>query len=192
MDVAARAELSKGAYSLAFLTELSFATATERYWTGAHILTHEAEEWSGVGVVGPGAISIEASEDFHANGLQLGIVGLPGDALRNVRLLTPDEYKGRAARFMLAVMSSDFQSVIWAHERNYFMDTLDYSFGGDSGGAVTIGLETETRYGSRRSIRRHSDQDQQSRFAGDLAFEFVPFINSGVEVKWGVGGAFFR
>ena len=55
-----------------------------------------------------------------------------------------------------------------------------------------MALETEVRYGSRKSVRRYSDQDQKARFAGDRAFEFIAYINSGIEVKWGTSGSFFK
>ena len=60
------------------------------------------------------------------------------------------------------------------------------------GAIVTVGLEVETRRASRAKVRRHTPQDLEASYPGDKAFELVPYINSGVEVKWGKGGAFFK
>jgi len=192
LNAAAKAELAKGMFHLAFAVELEFAGGVERYWSGIHPLGYDGESWVGTGSLGAGSIVLESSEDFHANGLQLGITGLPGDLGRNVRMVGAADYKGRGARFLMLLMAADWATVLWAHSRHYFMDTVDYSFEAESGGTVVVGLETEVRYGARKAVKRYSDQGQRSRFLGDRAFEFLAFINSGVEVKWGTEGAFFR
>lgn len=187
----AKAALASPVVHLAVLAELEFSTGVERYWSGYSPLDYEGETWVATGNFGK-VDPIESSEDFHANGLKLTLGGLPGDVLRAVRVLKANEYKARPARFILAVMDETFQTVIHAIPRYYFMDILDYSYDAASGASVTMSLETEVRYGSRKSIRRHSDQDQKSEFPDDRAFEFVSYINSGVEVKWGTSGAFFK
>ena len=131
------------------------------------------------------------SEDFRANGLSLSVAGLPGDAFADFDALTASDYKGRRARFVIAIMDEKFQTVVHAIERHFFIDTLDYALDPDLGGIITVGLEVETRRASRSRVRRYTPQDQTKEFAGDKAFEFVPYINSGVDVKWGKGGSFF-
>jgi hypothetical protein len=135
---------------------------------------------------------IQSSEDFHANGLELGIYGLPGDALRNVRGLRSPDYKGRPAKFIFAFMDRSFQRVVHPLARYYFIDRVDYFVDPEKGSACVVALETEVRKASRSTQRRYTDADQKNEFPGDKGFEFVPYLNSGVEAKWGTKGAFFK
>lgn len=187
----ARAQLASGMVHLAFLVELDFVTGIERYWTGLHALQHDGHEWLGVGNMGS-VSPIQSSEDFHANGLELGIYGLPGDALRNVRGVRSSDYKGRPARFIFAFMDANFQNVIHSLQRFYFIDRVDYFVDPDNGAACVVALETEVRKASRATQRRYTDSDQKNEFPGDRGFEFVPYLNSGVEAKWGTKGSFFK
>jgi hypothetical protein len=186
----AKTELATGRVHLAFFAELEFRSGTERYWSGIAPLSWDSETWTGTGHLG-GVGPMESSEDFRANGLQLSVAGLPGSAFADYDALTASDYKGRRARFVIAIMDSTFQTVIHAIERHFFIDTLDYALDPDLGGVISVGLEVETRRASRVKVRRYTPQDQEKEHPGDKAFEFVPYINSGVDVKWGKGGSFF-
>ena len=186
----AKAILETGRVHLAFFAELEFRSGTERYWSGLAPLVWDGDTWIGTGHLG-GVGPMESSEDFRANGLSLSVAGLPGSAFTDFDGLTASDYKGRRARFVIGIMNEKFQTVVHAIERNFFIDTLDYALDPDLGGIITVGLEVETRRASRSRVRRYTPQDQEKEFAGDKAFEFVPYINSGVDVKWGKGGSFF-
>lgn len=187
----ARTELSKPHIYLAVLVELDFKTGVERYWTGNQELSHEGETYTPVAQLG-NISPIESSEDFKANGIKLTLHGLPSTALRTAKHLTASDYKARPARLIIALMSPNFQNVIHSMSKYYFMDTVDYGIDPEIGITVEIQLETEVRYSSRQSIRRYSDQDQKIRHPNDKAFEYLSYINSGVEVKWGTEGSFFK
>ncbi len=186
----AKTELATGRAHLAFFAELEFRDGTERYWSGLAPISWDGETWTGTGHLG-GVGPMESTEDFHANGLQLFIQGLPLSAFADLDAMTAADYKGRRARFVIALMNSKFQTVIHAIERHLFIDTLDYSIEPEIGCVISAGLEVETRRASRAKVRRYTPQDQEKEFTGDKAFEFVPYINSGVDVKWGKGGSFF-
>lgn len=190
LSTGAKAILETGRVHLAFFAELEFRSGTERYWSGLSPLAWDGDTWTGTGHLG-GVGAMESSEDFRANGLSLSVAGLPGSAFTDFDALTASDYKGRRARFVIAIMNEKFQTVVHAIERHFFIDTLDYALDPDLGGIITVGLEVETRRASRSRVRRYTPQDQTKEFAGDKAFEFVPYINSGVDVKWGKGGSFF-
>ena len=139
-----------------------------------------------------GCSDLESTEDFRANGLTLTLGGLPGQAIRDASLLSAADYKGRAARFIFAFMDSSFQEVKYVHERFYFVDTVDYVVDPERGAAVSVALETEVRRATRTSVRRYTDQDQRTDYPDDRTFEFTPYLNSGIDVRWGTGGAFFK
>lgn len=187
----AKAVLETGVVPLGFLAELEFRSGTERYWSGLAPLSYDGHTWTPTGHLA-GVSPMESTEDFRANGLVLTVAGLPGDAFTDFDALTAADYKGRSARFIVAIMSANFRSVVHAIPRYFNIDTLDYSIAPDLGASVTAGLEVETRRASRKKVRRYTPQDQDAAHPGDKAFEFVPYINSGVEVKWGRGGAFFK
>lgn len=190
LSAAAKTQLETGLAPLGFFAELDFRTGVERYWSGLAPFTWDGAEWTPTGRLGA-ASPMESSEDFRANGMTLSVSGLPSEAFADWDALTASDYKGQSARFVIAVMAEGFGTVLHAIERHFSMDTLDYSLDPELGGVVTVGLETEVRRASRSQVRRYTPQDQEKEFPGDKAFEFVPYINSGVEVKWGRGGSFF-
>jgi len=190
LSPSAKAILETGRVHLAFFAELEFRSGTERYWSGIGSISWDGSTWTGTGHLG-GVGAMESSEDFRANGLSLSISGLPGAAFADFDALTASDYKGRRARFVIAIMDEKFQTVVQAIQRHFFIDTLDYALDPEVGGIITAGLENETRRASRSRVRRYTPQDQEKEFPGDRAFEFVPYINSGVDVKWGKGGSFF-
>ncbi len=186
----AKTELASGRYQLAFFAELEFRPGTERYWSGLAPISWDGETWTGTGHLG-GVGPMESTEDFRSNGLQLSVQGLPVSVFADLDAMTASDYKGRRARFVIALMDSKFQTVIHAIQRHFFIDTLDYAIEPDIGCIITAALEVETRRASRIKVRRYTPQDQEKEFPGDKSFEFVPYINSGVDVKWGKGGSFF-
>lgn len=157
---AAKDALGSGIVHLAVLVELDFTTGVERYWSGLYELSWDSVTWLPTGNMGS-VSPIESSEDLHANGMTLTLNGLPGDALRNVRRLTPDQYKGRPGRFILAVFDANFQTVIHAIPRHFKIDGANYAYDPEAGGAVSIQLENEIKHASRTRERRYTDQSQQ-------------------------------
>lgn len=162
----ARAQLAGGLVHLAFLVELDFSTGIERYWTGLHPLSYDGQTWLGVGNMGS-VSPISSSEDFHSNGLEIGLYGLPGDTLRNVRGIRSADYKGRPARFIFAFMNATFSQVIHPMPRYYFIDRVDYFADAATGSAISVALETEVRKASRLTQRRYTDSDQKHEYPSD-------------------------
>lgn len=191
LSTAARDQLATGQAGFACLCELAFARGTERYWSGSHTLHHAGHDWQPTAGLAD-VSAIESADDFRANGITLSLFGLPAAVLGKAPVLEPADYKGRSARFILAVFDPAFETVLHEHAGRYFIDQADYVFDPDAGLGLALRLETETRYGSRPSIRRYSGADQQAEHPGDLAFDFLAYLSSGVEVRWGTGGSFFK
>lgn len=193
LSPAAKAELASGRVQAANLVELDFAFGVERYWSGVHPLSYDDQTWTAVGNLGE-ISPLESSQDLRANGLELSIAipfadGAPVPRFQNVK---PSDYKGRKARVILAFFSSDFSEVIHTMERRYFMDVLEYKINPQEGADLSLKIESELMAGGRRSVRRWTDAQQRDDHPGDLAFQFLSYLASGVEVKWGTGGAFFK
>lgn len=193
LSVEAKANMKAGPIRLAALVELAFSFGTERWWSGVHDLDHEAVTWSPTGSLGQ-MTAFESADVLQANGIELSLnlpAGGDGEPLPNFQYITPDQYKNRGARVMLAFFSAGWSNIVHTIERQYYMDTLDYEIGGD-GSMVTLRIESELLRGARQSARRWTHENQVSKFPGDLGLQFVSYIASGVEVKWGTGGAFFK
>lgn len=176
---------------LAVLVEFEFSTGTERYWTGYRPLSWDGETWQPTGNLGEMS-ALESSEDDRANGLTLKMAGLPPNAFSGGTKLRAENYKGRKARVVLAVMDATFSTVTEAFPRVYGIDQMTYAVDPSEGGSVEVVLENELLLAARRRQRLYSNPDQQAEFAGDKGFEFMQYLSSGVEVKWGTSGAFFK
>lgn len=186
LSAASKTALQNGDATLAFLLELSFSTP-ERYWSGGHELTYDGETWlptGGVGEISP----INSSEDFRANGITISLYGLPVDSMRGGGLRASD-YKNRDARLIFALLQSG--AVLQAFPKYFNIQTIDYLVRGGKGGVV-VGLEHETIYGAREAKRIYSDADQRNEYPGDEAFEYLAFLSSGVEIRWGANGSTFK
>jgi hypothetical protein len=187
LSAAAKTALEDGDAVLAYLVELELATGTERYWTGTYDLSYDSQTWSptgGVGRVG----EIGSSTDVRANGVTLSMHGLPLDEMKAGNL-NAEDYKGRPARFIFAMLQN--ASVLYAKPSYYYVDQLTYAIEGGVG-AVQVNLEHETTYAARQNVRRYSDAEQQIEYPGDKAFEYLAYLSSGVEIRWGAYGSTFK
>lgn len=188
-----RQALQDGPIQIGTLIDLDFTFGVERYWSGTHSLTHNAETYNPVGDAG--RISpLESSADLRANGLKLSLTiphedGAPATRFKNV---TPEQYKNREAKVTLAFFDSSFQTVIHELPRVYSMDTLEYVVDPSRASTINLTIETELMRGGKRSIKRLTHEQQQDDHPGDLSLQFLAYLASGVEVSWGTGGAFFR
>jgi hypothetical protein len=72
------------------------------------------------------------------------------------------------------------------------MDVLSYSVDPSTATTISVNVESELMRGGKRSIKRLTDEQQRNDFPSDISLQFLSYLASGVEVSWGVGGAFFR
>lgn len=192
LSTGAKAVLDTGRVSIAALVELDFSFGIERWWSGIHPLSYEGSTWNPVGHLGE-MTPLESSQDLRANGIELSLY-LPmedGQPLARFEYIVPSQYKNRSARVIMAFFTAGFQSVVHAMERNYYMDTLDYEVGSE-GGRVTLRVESELLRGARKSVRRWTDEQQRTAHPDDKGLQYLSYLASGVEVKWGAAGKFFK
>jgi hypothetical protein len=187
LSAAAKTALQDGTAVVAFLLELEFTTGTERYWSGVFPLSYDSQTWQptgGIGRIG----EQESSEDFRANKFTVEVAGVPASEIK-AGTLRAANYKGQNARFIWALVQGD--SVLWSAPQYFKIDSLDYQLSGTEAGA-RITMEHETLYAARESVKIYSDAQQQADYPGDLAFEFLAYLSSGVEVRWGANGSTFK
>lgn len=180
---------------IANLVELDFDFGVERYWSGVHELEYDGVTWTPTGNLG--SISpLESSQELRANGVELSVL-LPMQSDMetpqvNFQNITASDYKGKAARIITAFFDDDFQNVIHTLERRYQMDAIAYNIDPRRGAGITIRCESELLAKGKRRVKKWTDTQQRDEYPSDLSMQFLSYLSSNVQVKWGSSGAFFQ
>ena len=147
------------------------APNTLYFWNGIGDLSLDGNTYTGAGNL-LNISEMRESSDIAAYGATLTLSGIPTNEI-NLALAEP--YQGRRAivKFGVDVAGTKSSVTVFTGE----MDQMSISFGPDT---ATISLDVESRLIdlNRPRIRRYTDADQQARYPGDLAFEFVTRLQS--------------
>ena len=165
------------------LVELDFPEKPVRVWSGVGALTWDGQRFEGVGDLGKIGTMSETTE-LMATNVTLELSGIPTDQVDHVDASLREAYQGRAVRIWYGFFD-EFWAVIpspvlvWAG----VMDAPEIT---DNGSSITVSLSAENRLVdmSRVRVRRYTDADQQERFPGDRACEYVPALQD-AEIPWG-------
>jgi len=189
----AREALRQPVIQLGILAELDFRFDTERYWTGTHPLDVDGYIFLPTGKLGR-VTGFSSSTTLQANGVKLSL-SVPFEMLKPIeerQNVVPADYKNRQAKVMIAVFDESFQRVIYKLDRYYHMDNLDYQVDPSRGMVINLHLESEILSAGKKQIRRYTDVQQRDKFPGDLGLQFLTYLASDREVRWGSEGAFFK
>lgn len=157
--------------------DLMFDSPNDIYlWNGVGDLSLDGKTYSGVGDL-LGVSEIKESSDIAAYGARLTLSGIPSDT---ISLALQEPYHGRHAIVKFGVISAGTHTAFTVFSGE--MDQMNISYGPDT---VTVGLDVESRLVDldRARVRRYTDADQQLRYVGDLAFEFVTRLQD-ESLKW--------
>lgn len=155
--------------------------------------------WSGIGEFVDGGITytgagnllqlsdIRESSDIGAYGATLTCSGIPSDLLS---LALSEPYQGRVCNVKVGIraitgiskISSTPPTTLFTAFSGY-MDQMNIEEGPETS-VISLDVESKLVDLSRPRIRRYTDQSQQSRYSGDLAFEFVTRIQN-ESLEWG-------
>lgn len=187
--------LKGGTIQIANLVELDFAFGVERYWSGVHELSHDGAVWYPTGNLGT-ITPLESSQDLRANGVELSIFLPMQDDLEtptvNFKNISSSDYKGRIARVTTAFFDENFQNVFHTLNRRYSMDAVSYSIDPQNGASITLRCESELLAKGKRRVKKWTDTQQRDDYPGDLSMQYLSYLSSNVQVKWGTSGAFFQ
>ena len=153
--------------SVFWACDLMFDSPNDIYlWNGVGDLSLDGKTYLGVGDL-LGVSEIKESSDIAAYGAQLTLSGIPSNTISTA---LSEPYHGRHALVKFGVNSGGPYSAFTVFSGE--MDQMTISYGP---GTVTIGLDVESRLVDldRARVRRYTDADQQLRYVGDRAFEFV-------------------
>ena len=180
-----------------FAVELLFDSPNELYfWTGIGSFVHE-----GVTYVGTGNLmqisEVQESSDIAARGATIALSGIPSSL---IGLALDEDYQGRTCKIKFGLVGSGFgaDARLMVSDTEYlstdgagtrlnishdgpvsmfdlfvgFMDQMQID---ENPETCTIALTVENKLIDlqRPRTRRYTDNDHQSRFSGDVAFEFV-------------------
>lgn len=140
---------------------------------------YSGNTYLGVGTLGKVG-AIEELLDFAAPNLDLSMSGLNSALLSSV---FSDHYQGRTVQLFLGMF--DEAHALIADPVEIFSGRIDYmSIETGETSTITVRCENELVDWERPRIRRYNNEDQQSAYPGDLAFEYIEqMVNA--EIRWG-------
>lgn len=182
------AEVQKPAVEPVWFLDLEWPDGTTYAWTGIGPFTWGGHEYVGVGNFASVG-TIPESSDGRANGITLGLSGIPSELIALV-LGAGGKYQGRKARLYLGFLNSAGALV---NDPPYlrFAGKMDVASIRRDGATADISLTIESRMIilQQSSGRRFTHEDQQIYHPGDLGLEYVAYINTDRKDNWGQPGS---
>tara|TARA_B100000497_G_C7632202_1_gene379981 strand:- start:135 stop:695 length:561 start_codon:yes stop_codon:yes gene_type:complete len=159
--------------------DLAFSGANVRVWTGLGNITFASTTFVGTGEI-LGISPVTESGAVQANGLNVNFNGL--DSALVATALT-ENYQGRSAKVYLGSITEAYAVV--ADPYLLFsgrMDTMNIS---DDGERANIQVSCESRLVdlNRPKVRRYTQVDQQTEFAGDKGLDFISSLQE-KSIRW--------
>lgn len=170
-----------------YFAELHFDTATMYVHNGVGNYVWGSQTWQGLGVLGS-VSTIEEGIGLTAYGVKMDLYALDPTVLAE----SADEpVYGRSMILYQGFLDENGQlvatpAVLWSG----YGDHTSISIGGEQD-IVSLACESELRFLDLANGSRFTDEDQQARYSGDVAFEFLPQMVD-AQVEWGPGGALAR
>lgn len=159
--------------------ELDFASGTLRANSSPYTLTINGNSFLGVGLLG-GIVPVEETSELGAYQMAMRLSGVPRD---RVALALAEHVQGRDCSVWFVTL--DESHAVVASPVKIFGGRIDNMLVtmGDTCD-VTVTVENVLADWDRPRIRRYTDEDQKSVYAGDRFFEYVPAMQE-KELVWG-------
>ena len=153
-----------------FAVSLAFDSSTLRLFTGHGSITFDGNIYTGAGTL-LNITDIEETSEIQASGVTLVLTGVP-TSLISMALDTP--YQGRVCTIYFGVMLPSISA------SQVFSGYMDQMIINENSETCKIVLSVENRLIDleRPRIVRFSQNDQESRFTGDLGLEFVESLQT--------------
>lgn len=164
---------------LALLIELDFTPAPMRLWSGVGDFVWNNLVFTGAGTL-IGVSEVSETSEVRANGVTLSLSGVPPEVISAALAV---EWQGRQARLWVALLNEGGALI---SEPNQVlagrMDALTWQEGQDA--TVSLTIENRLIDLERAKVQRYTDAEQQRKFPGDRAFEYVDGLVER-ELTWG-------
>ena len=163
-----------------YAVELGFSSGTVRFWTGYGTITANSVEWSGAGMV----LSMSSPSekiDLSADGITISFSGLDTSIVA-ISLL--ENYRGRSAKVYIGALDDENQPVSDLYQ--VFAGRMDVMTIQEDGQTATVSITVENVLVDleRPRIRKLTDEEQQSRYPGDISLQSVASLQDR-QLSWG-------
>lgn len=160
----------------------SFATGDIRLWSGLGNITWDSQTWLGAGSLIQ-ISNIDEPGEIKAQGIVVTFTGIPADF---ISLVLQSVKQNALGRVYLGFLSGG--SVV-ANPWLVFEGRLDVPIIDEQAETCSIAITYESRLIdlTRARSRRHTEQDQQAEYPGDLGMEYVASLQE-KEIPWGRQG----
>ncbi len=172
--------IAETSLSVFWAVDLLFDSPNDLYfWSGVGDLSLDGNTYTGSGDLLQ-ISDIRESSDIAAYGATLDLSGIPSNT---VALAESEPYQGRKCIIKFGVLAFGANPTDAFTVFSGEMDQMTIQIGPTT---ASISLEVESRLIDLRRprLRRYTDADQQSRYPGDLAFEFVTRLQT-ESLEWG-------
>jgi len=163
---------------LLMFVKLGLDSGTLYLHNGVGSLTWGSNAWLGVGDFG-GISSIEESDQISPFEVTLTLSGLDQDMMDEVML---ENYFLRPVSIYMGALNTATGALLADPDEIWsgFMDSASVTLGEEN--AIMLTCESEFALFDKSNDSAFSDADLQSKFAGDLFFEFLPSMADAVVV----------
>ena len=159
--------------------EMIFDSGPVRLWFGVGDITIRGNVYTGAGML-LNVSTIEETGDIQAGNVTLLLSGVPTEI---IAIALAEPYQGRRCTIYFGTFKP---SISVAEVFTGFMDQMSIDETPD-GCNITLSVENELVDLERARVRRYTNNDQQSRFPGDLGLEFIEALQD-KELHWGRKG----
>lgn len=156
--------------------EMLFDSGAVRIWLGIGEITINGNVFTGAGLL-MNFTNIEETGDIQASSVTLNLNGIPASIMA---LALAEPYQGRLCRIYFGSLRPTPKAV---EVFSGFMDQMTIDESPDTVN-ITLTVENELVDLERPRVRRFTNNDQQSRYPGDLGLEFIEDLQD-KEIFWG-------
>lgn len=163
--------------------EMQFDAGTERVHNGVGTYVWGSQTWTGIGAIGQIG-TIEEGIELSPYGITLKLNALNPSLLA---IAEGEEVFNRRIRIYIGLLDENGQLTDTPFERwSGWMSAMSIELGGENDG-IELAAESDLRFFAQSNGSRFTDEDQQARFSGDVAFEFLDQIIDS-RIIWGPDG----
>lgn len=167
--------------------KLEFDSGTLYLHNGVGTYTWGGFTWLGIGAVGQ-ISPLEEGDDLSPFSVTLQLCAFDAATLNEA---VNEEVFDRRVTIYVGLLDDNGALTDTPFERwSGWMDTMPVELGGDND-AITLKCESEMRFFDQANGARFTDEDQQARYSGDVAFEYLAQMMD-ANVAWGPGGQYQR
>tara|TARA_R110000803_G_scaffold53853_1_gene110424 strand:- start:402 stop:953 length:552 start_codon:yes stop_codon:yes gene_type:complete len=162
-----------------FAIELMFSTSPLYLWTGLGELTIGGITYTGTGSL-LNISEVKETADIAAAGAVLTLSGIPTDVLS---LALQEPYQGRLCYIKFGMLTTVDNPTSLTDLFVGYMDQMNISEEADTS-TLALGVESKLIDLERPRVQRYTSASQKSRYANDLAFDFIPDLQDR-PLSWG-------